>query len=323
MTVDIGSPVSFLNWATTKEIINKSNKPRFIPSEKLNLVTQFVDYNKQPICVLGALKTNLRSAGWEVKGATFLGTERRTRCIIGLDLQGQGGIATTQKPAPKELSRFDVLMCEQSEGWKNKFLKNFSDLFVRQGISKNHTISSNFKYPLCPIQEKGIRTPMHIQDKVEKEIEKMLTEGHSNKLDKCTSDCFVAPIVITVKKDDWIKLALDAKPINRQIFRNKHQMPNVDELNDGVSQIVTENKESILYFTMLDLKHAFSQLKLAADTAEQCDFNIVGGKATGTYRFPTGFYGLADVPAEVQKAMDGAINHATFFGRCSHCVKRQ
>ena len=63
--------------------------------------------------MLGALKTNLRSAGWEVKGAMFLVTERKTRCIMGLDLQGQVGIASTQKPAPKELSWFDVLMCEQ------------------------------------------------------------------------------------------------------------------------------------------------------------------------------------------------------------------
>ena len=64
--------------------------------------------------------TNLRSAGWEVKDAMFLVTECKTRCIMGLDLQGQVGISTRQKPAPRELSRFDVLMCEQSEGWKNK-----------------------------------------------------------------------------------------------------------------------------------------------------------------------------------------------------------
>ena len=116
LTVDTGSPVSFLTWATTKEIIDESNKARFIPSDKLNLATQFVDYNKQAICVLGALKTNLRSAGWEVKGATFLVTESKNRCIMGLDLQGQVGIATTQKPTPRELSRFYVLICQQSEG---------------------------------------------------------------------------------------------------------------------------------------------------------------------------------------------------------------
>ena len=310
LTVDTGSPVSFLNWATTKEIMEKSNKVRFIPSDKLNLQTKFVDYNKQPISILGALKTNLRSAGWEVKDATFLVSERKTRCIMGLDLQGQVGIVTTQRLAPKELTRFDVLMCEQSEGWKEKFFTKFKNLFERQGISKNHIASSKFKYPLCPIQEKGRRIPIHIQDKVEKEIEKLLTEGHITKLDKCTSDCFIAPIVITVKKDDSIKLAMDAKPINRQLFKNKYQMPNVDELIDGVSQIVTENKKGTLYFSVLDLKYAYSQLKLAADTARQCNFNIVGGKATGTYRFLTGFYGLADMPAEFQKAMDRTINHA-------------
>ena len=53
LTVDTGSPVSFLNWATTKEIMDKSSKVRFIPSEKLNLHTKFVDYDKQTISVLG------------------------------------------------------------------------------------------------------------------------------------------------------------------------------------------------------------------------------------------------------------------------------
>ena len=107
---------------------------------------------------------------------------------------------------------------------------------------------------MCPIHEKGRRIPIHIQDKVEKEIKKLLTEGHITNLDKCTSDCFIAPIVITVRKDDSIKLALDAKPKNRQLFKNKYQMPNVDELIDGVSQIVTEKKEGTSYFTVLDLK---------------------------------------------------------------------
>ena len=152
--------------------------------------------------------------------------------------------------------------------------------------------------------------PIHVQGKVEKEIEKLLLEGHVQKLDKCTSDCFIAPIVITVKKDDSIKLALDAKPINRQLYKNKYQMPNVEELLDGVSQIVTAQAAGTLFFTVLDLKYAYSQLKLTPQTARQCNFNIVGGKATGTYQFSTGFYGLADMPAEFQKAMDRTLNNS-------------
>ena len=87
-------------------------------------------------------------------------------------------------------------------------------------------------------------------------------------------------------------------------------MPNVDELLDGVSQIVTENTRGTLYFSVLGLNYAHSQLKLTAETAKQCKFNIIGGQATGTYKFLTGFYGLTDKPAEFQKAMDRTVNHA-------------
>ena len=141
---------------------------------------------------------------------------------MGLDPQGQVGIATTQKPAPKELSRFDVLICEQSEGWKNNFLNTFNDSLVTQGISENHIVSSKSKYPLCPIEEKGRRIPIHIKDKLEKKLKNLLTEGHITKFDKCTSNCFIAPIVLTVVS---IQLAPNAKPINRQLYKNKHQRP--------------------------------------------------------------------------------------------------
>ena len=87
-------------------------------------------------------------------------------------------------------------------------------------------------------------------------------------------------------------------------------MPNVDELIDGVSQITTATSEGSLYFTVLDLKYAYSQIRVTVETAKQCNFNIVGGQATGKYRFLTGFYGLADMPAEFQKAMDRTLNHS-------------
>ena len=53
-------------------------------------------------------------------------------------------------------------------------------------------------------------------------------------------------------------VALDAKPINRQLYENKYQMPNVDKLLDGVSQRVTANTVGSLYFTLIDLKYAYN-----------------------------------------------------------------
>ena len=97
MTIDTGSRVSFLKWATAKQILEECPKTKFMPAESLNLSAQFVEYNKQPILILGALKANIRSGGWNVKGVSFLVTERGTRCILGLDLQSKIGIPTTHR----------------------------------------------------------------------------------------------------------------------------------------------------------------------------------------------------------------------------------
>ena len=84
-------------------------------------------------------------------------------------------------------------------------------------------------------------------------------------------------------------------------------MPNIATLIDSISQIITDYKTKPadkIYFPTIDLIFAYSQLNLHPNTAKQGSFNIVSGDMTGTYRFKTCFYGLGDMPAEFQKAMD-------------------
>ena len=56
----------------------------------------------------------------------------------------------------------------------------------------------------------------------------MTKEGDIVKLNSCSDEFFISPIVITVKENDTIKLALDSKIINKSIHKNKYQMPNID-----------------------------------------------------------------------------------------------
>ena len=82
-------------------------------------------------------------------------------------------------------------------------------------------------------------------------------------------------------------------------------MPNIDMLIDTISQHLTNTQNGKqAYFTTLDLKYAYSQLKLHHDTAKHCNFNIIRGESSGTYRIKTDFYGLTDMPEEFQKGMD-------------------
>ena len=131
-----------------------------------------------------------------------------------------------------------------------------------------------------------------------------MNERHIEKLTNCSDQFFISPIVITVKKDQSIKIALDSKILNKVIHKNKYQIANIDSLIQTISQTLSTAPQETAYFTTLDLQYAYSQLNLRSDTARYCNINLVSGDVTGTYRFKTGFYGLADMPAEFQKAID-------------------
>ena len=82
-------------------------------------------------------------------------------------------------------------------------------------------------------------------------------------------------------------------------------MPNIDKLIDTIQQnLNTTASHETAYFPTLDLKYADSQLNLDPETARHCNFNIISGEGTVTYRFINGFYGITDMPAAFQKVMD-------------------
>ena len=304
-TVDTGSPVSFLNKKTADILMKRIPNIKFKDIARHPLDVIYVDYNKKPIKLFGSLEIPIASKGWKIDKACFLVSENRTRNLLGLNLHEKLGIETVQRrPAEVSYAEEDEELDPTSKFWRNHFVNRYPNVFSRLGRSKNHKVFTNFKDPLVPRQVKGRKVPIHLQDRVTAEIKKLIKDKHIEKLEKCTTDHFIAPIVLTAKKDGSIKLALNAKPMNAQIWQNKYQMPNMHELIDSAAQIITKDTPGEVWFTSLDLKYAFSQLPLSELTSSHCNFSILCGEATGTYRFKTGFYGLTDMPTEFQKAMD-------------------
>ena len=82
--------------------------------------------------------------------------------------------------------------------------------------------------------------------------------------------------MVSVKKDQTIKLELDSKELNKAIHKNKHQMPNIDTLVESISQqISAPASQNTTYFSTIDLKYAYSQINLDINTANLCNFNII------------------------------------------------
>ena len=152
-------------------------------------------------------------------------------------------------------------------------------------------------------QQKGRRIPIQLQNQVDEEINKLLKEGHIEKVDKILDDVFIQPTVITVKKDKSVKIALDARALNESIAKDKYQMPNLENLIDMIAEKL-DKEEGEAWYSSVDMTYAYGQIPLHELTKKHCNFQIVGGKSTGTYRFITGYYGLTVMPSEFQKLMD-------------------
>ena len=160
-----------------------------------------------------------------------------------------------------------------------------------------------------PTQHKGRRVPLHLVEKVEMELQKLIDDNQIIRFEKCPDDLLISPVAITVKKDKSIKIALDSKELNEAIHKNKYQMQSIDHLTDSLAMQISANKlnEGPWWLSKIDLKYAYSKIPLGESISEHCNFNILVGKATGTYRFINGFYGLTDMLATFQKTIDKTL----------------
>ena len=136
-TVDTGSPASFVNKTTVEYIVKSVHAAVVINEKECPIDTVYVNYSRKRIELLSSL-------GWNVKSAKFLISENRTCCLLGLDLQSQFGVRTTQVRSPRllvgEISQSDTN--ETSEFWRLHYQKKFKNVFFsRIGRTINLQVS--------------------------------------------------------------------------------------------------------------------------------------------------------------------------------------
>ena len=279
--IDSGSPISIFTIGELKRTLGTASvylKP-LDPKDD-----QFRDYGNNPLKFLGKMQVTLHSNGWTSSAdINVIGGCRPS--IIGRDLMPALGLMLVQAPPTEGVNSIHsqegtVETDNDLDHWQKHFSKQFHHLFRRVGRIRNYKVEAEFFKNLTPIQQKGRRVPITLQEKVDKEIDKLLKQGHIQKLDECSDKYFVSPIVITVKKDGSVKLELESRELNKQVHKNKYQMPNIEELMDIVGQTISEHKQGDVFFTTMDLTYAYGQLPLNENTSKHCKFSLVGGRST-------------------------------------------
>ena len=282
---DSGSSMSFLNGKTARRLQENDNSVilKQIPPE--DTARNLACYNGKTIVPEGRLIVTIESGGWKIKAAPFIIVDNQKANIIDRIILPQVGIRLIQEKS-KQGNVLNISEQEQSNPEIKRWVKdNYPQLRIRVGKSKSHVIRTQFNKEFIPVQQKVRRVPVHLQERVEKEFNELLDQKHIIKLDKCSDRQLISPIVITVRKDQTVKLALDSKIVNKFIHKNKYQTPNIDLLLDNVAQVVKSNDNQQTLFSTLDLRYAFSQIPLDKSTQEQCNFSLIGSIATGTYQF--------------------------------------
>ena len=226
------------------------NCPQSQWSEKKPL--ELKSYTNDIVKPLGTLKTPVRCNDWNIQKAKIMVVADGFRPILGRDVFDQLGIIISQKPCPN----VEVNNIDQNCSIERSLAKKSPELISRIGKSKHHTVNSKFHKNYRVTHQKGRKVPIHLQPKVKIKREKLLNEGHIEKLTNCSDQFFISPIVITVEKDQSIKRALDSKILNKAIHKNKYQMPNIDSLIQTILQTLSTAPQETAYFTTLDLQYA-------------------------------------------------------------------
>ena len=174
----------------------------------------------------------------EINGQRNLGiliTTKKTNPLLGLNWMKKLGITLDTGRTGPQINHVteDLDITSLKRNSKKLFHENHpvGGLEVKIQLKKDARL----------FQQKGRPTPIHLQQSVEKEINELTKQGHIENASNIDENCFVSPAVITVKKDNSVKIALDSRKLNKITIKRKAQMPNMEE--ELISRISRQNAD--------------------------------------------------------------------------------
>ena len=134
---------------------------------------------------------------------------------MGSDLFPALAHSIQQSHSPKTVNQVEHEHCPI----KKQIATDFPDLISRIGKSNLQTVRSKFHENYTPTHQKSLCVLIIWLDKVSDELKKLSDQGQIEKLNECSDKNFSSPIVITLKKDKSVNLALDSKVFIKQFIK--------------------------------------------------------------------------------------------------------
>jgi hypothetical protein len=175
-----------------------------------------------------------------------------------------------------------------------EFLKEFQDVFSEEVIAGNCAVeehSINLEEG-NPIKQAPRRIPFQLRHEVEKILEEMKLQGVIEE----SHSPWVSPAVLVKKKDGSLRFCVDFRKLNAITKKDSYPMPRIDDLFDNLS--------GNSWFSTLDLKSGYWQVKLRSQDREKTAFSI----GNGLWQFTVMPFGLCNAPATFERLMEKVLH---------------
>ncbi len=176
----------------------------------------------------------------------------------------------------------------------NDLVKQYADVFKDElpGLpperNVQHVINTEDAKPISRAPFK--MSPAEL-DELQKQLKQLLSLG----LIRPSTSPWGAPVLFVKKKNGEMRMCIDYRALNKVTVKNKHPLPRIDECLDRL--------QGSSYFTSLDLKSGYHQVRIHPNDVPKTAFNT----RYGQYEFLVLPFGLTNAPPTFQSLMNSVL----------------
>ena len=159
----------------------------------------------------------------------------------------------------------------------------------RTGIIKHRIDTQGEK----PVKLPPRKIPIHLQDAVNREIDRLL----DLKVIRPSSSPWSSCVVVVRKANGEIRLCLDVRAVNARSKHDSYPLPRVDTC--------LESMNGSKYYSTLDLANGFLQIEVEPEDRCKTAFSVMG---KGFYEFETLPFGLQGGPSTCQRLLEQVMS---------------